>query len=134
MLDLTSHLLLTSDGWEHVSNMSSHDEADSVKRQLELIPDAYEYQIGQPKGGAKYTSEALTSMGFVGLYRRGGRTVPCIVSQTPSLPIFSDDTPIKPSKPPKQGIGGPYDRPPSPVFAGSEYLHRYKLSLRMPRR
>lgn len=118
MLDLTSHLLLTSDGWEHVSNMSSYSEADSVKRQLELHADAYEYQIGQPKGGAKYTSELLTSMGMVGLYRRGGRTVPTIGTQTPSLPIFSDE-PKEPWRTPKPDRGMPHDKPLKPIYAGS---------------
>ena len=117
MLDLTSHLLLTSDGWEHISNLSSYDEAEEVKRQLSLHADAYEYQIGQPKGGAKYSSEVLTSMGFVGLYRRGGRTVPRCTLDTPSLPVFSDEPKPTVVKPPKHG-NRPYDKPPMPIFAG----------------
>jgi len=117
MPDLQSHLLLTSDGWEHVSNISSYDEADSIKRQLELLADAYEYQIGQPKGGAKYTSELLTSMGMVGLYKRGGRTVPMTGLQTPSLPIFSDEPPATP--PPREPVRHPYDKPLKPIYAGS---------------
>lgn len=117
MLDLSSHLLLTSDGWEHLSNMSSYDEAESVQKQLELHADGYEYQIGEPKGGPKYSTEQLLSMGMVGLYRRGGRTVPRCTLNTPSLPIFSDD-PVKPA-PDKQDSKGPYDRPPAPIFAGT---------------
>jgi len=111
---LTSHALLIADGWEHVSNVGSMDEAESLKRQLELNADAYEYQIGKPKGGLKYTAMMLESMCFVGLYRRGGRTVPSIPGYTPSLPIFSDD----PYKPPQTTPPGqPHDRPLKPVCA-----------------
>jgi len=117
MLDLTSHLLLTSDGWEHLSNLSSYEEADGVKEQLELQSGGYEYTLGQPKGGPKYSTEVLTSMGMVGLYRRGGRTVPRMTLNTPSLPIFSDD-PVRPATPDKQRHIGPHDKPLQPTFAG----------------
>jgi hypothetical protein len=116
MLDLTSHLLLTSDGWEFLSNLSSYDEADSLKQQLELQPGGYEYVLGQPKGGPKYSVEVLTSMGMVGLYRRGGRTVVSAVLDTPSLPVFSDNPSVVDHS--KQGRpGGAYDRPLQPACA-----------------
>jgi hypothetical protein len=118
MLTLTSHLLLTSDGWEHISNMSSYDEADVIKRQLELQSDAYEYKIGAPKGGAKYTSERLTEMGFVGFYRRGGRTVQSIPSALPSSPIFVDEPDYQEYSPtpPSTDI---HDKPLDPIMAAA---------------
>jgi len=117
VLNLQSSALLIADGWEHISNMSSQAEAIEVKKQLELRADAWEYKIGQAKGGGKYSSQVLTGMGMVGLYRRGGRTVPHDTLQTPSLPIFSDEPPAVVT--PKQGSGRAYDKPPAGIFAGS---------------
>jgi hypothetical protein len=118
MFTLTSHLLLTSDGWEHVSNLSSYDEAESLKEQLELQSDAYEYKIGAPKSGPKYTSERLEEMGFVGFYRRGGRTVPSIPSALPSSPIFVD-APEFIEHAPQRPFPGTHDKPLEPVLAAA---------------
>ena len=117
MLDLSSHLLLTSNGWEHVSNLGSYSEAEDIQQQLELHGDAYEYQIGEPKSGAKYTVEVLTSMGFVGLYRRGGRPVVRDSLEVPSIPFFSDH-PFDGTDDNEQGRRMIHDKPAEPMFAG----------------
>lgn len=116
MLNLQVSALLISDGWEHISNMSSQSEAEEVLKQLELRGDAYEYTLGEPKGGVKYSSQLLKGMGMVGLYRRGGRTIPIHTLHTPFLPAFSDNSPTVVT--PKQGSGGAYDKTPAPIFAG----------------
>ena len=115
--NLKSFALLITEGWEHISNMSSYDEAMALKKQLELRADAYSYCLGWPKGGAKYSSQVLTDMGMIGIYRRGGKTVTHDTLQTPSLPIFSDEPPTVVT--PKQSSGRAYDKPPAGIFAGS---------------
>lgn len=116
MLGLQSASILMAHGWEHISNLGSHAEAVEIKKQLELGVDAYEYKIGYPKGGVKYSNQMLKSMGMVGLYRRGGRTVLSNVLPTPSIPVCSD-TPVPQTIPIKPKVGQPHDRPLKPVMA-----------------
>ncbi len=72
---LKSYSLLSAEGWEHMSNVSSQVEAEEIKFQLENQVDMYEYAIGEPKPVSRYSNYTLKCQGMVGLYKRGGRTI-----------------------------------------------------------
>ncbi len=119
MNNLQPSSLLISNGWEHVANLTSYAEAESVKTQLELSSlDSYEYTLGGPKGGAKHSAHVLKTMGMVGLYKRSGKTVRRDSLDIPSL-SFSEDPPQNPipTIPSRERKRGAYDRPLKPVMA-----------------
>jgi len=110
---LSSFPLLMSQGWTHVSNVGSHEEAEEIIEQLQTQFGHAQYLIGEPKP-AKYSSEYLMDMGMVGIYTRGGKKVrrAALSDLPPESPIV-----LAPPQLPDTVKPGVYDRPPTPVYA-----------------
>jgi len=114
MVDLEHYGLLLSKGWEWLDNCYSGD-SDEILMDLMFQQGSYQYKVGMPKGGVKYTSEQLKLQGMVGIYKSGGR--PVVVESTilPSNPFFAD-TP-QPELLPMPLRHEIIDTPPQKVFS-----------------
>ena len=113
---LPSYNKLSSQGWEHVANVSSYQDAVEKLAELKLQNDAYEYTVGEPRLSARHTCSGiqLQCAGVVGIYRRGGRPTPFApVDGLPSSPLFVEPTPVKPA--PQTKPGRITDKPPLEV-------------------
>lgn len=111
--ELPTHSLLTSQGWDWVTNCSKA-EGEQVLNAMREQDGHARWRLGEPVS-ERVSTVQLIGMGMVGVYRKGGgRPVKCTLD-TPSLPFFS--VPNKPADMPKKQA--PHDRPIQPMFTRS---------------
>jgi hypothetical protein len=92
--DLPTHALLTSKGWEWITNCGKSDAEEVLDSFRSSNGDA-QYRLGEPDSPHVSTVQ-LIAMGMVGVYRKqeGGRPVK-LTFDHPILPSFSP-TPVEP--------------------------------------
>lgn len=104
MTYLPTHSLLTSQGWEWITNCGK-DDAGEVLESFQRDNRAAQFRLGEPHSTNMSTIQ-LIACGMVGVYRKqeGGSLVK-VVFDSPLLPSFSpvEDTPKKPSGPIQPG-------------------------------
>ena len=116
-MHLASYIELAAQGWEHIDDFTSQEEADDRIAHMRLLNDSFEYCLGEPCPSMDETWKVF-SEAVVGLYRRGGRPQGSVLEDiTPSLPSFSD--PFIPMTKPEYNTKTPHDKPLEPIMCGA---------------